>query len=82
MFTAVRGQGAFLNGKPISGVLLFLLVILCPEKCILTANALGCEVSVQKSLGNALLATGVGTKRDKARVDMITNRINSLLYKV
>ena len=41
-----------------------------------------CEVSLQKSLGNALLATGVGTKRDKARVDMITNRINSLLYKV
>ncbi|XP_073273910.1 inositol-phosphate phosphatase-like isoform X2 [Primulina huaijiensis] len=57
LFTAIRGKGAFLNGKAI-------------------------KVSSQTELVKALLATEVGTKRDKATVDETTNRINSLLFKV
>ncbi|CAL1385975.1 unnamed protein product [Linum trigynum] len=57
LFTAIHGQGAFLNGNPI-------------------------KVSSQPELVTALLATEVGTKRDKGTVDFTTNRINSLLYKV
>ncbi|CAI9783972.1 unnamed protein product [Fraxinus pennsylvanica] len=57
LFTAVRGKGAFLNGKPI-------------------------KVSSQSELVKSLLATEVGTKRDKSTVDDTTNRINSLLFKV
>ncbi|KAG0497143.1 hypothetical protein HPP92_001834 [Vanilla planifolia] len=57
LFTGVRGQGAFLNGKPI-------------------------HASSQTELLKSLLATEVGTARDKSTVDATTNRINSLLYKV
>ncbi|KAL2495590.1 Inositol-phosphate phosphatase [Forsythia ovata] len=57
LFTAVRGKGAFLNGKPI-------------------------KVSSQSELVKSLLATEVGTKRDKSTLDACTNRINSLLFKV
>eukprot|EP00245_Coleochaete_scutata_P007108 TRINITY_DN22202_c0_g1_i1.p1 TRINITY_DN22202_c0_g1~~TRINITY_DN22202_c0_g1_i1.p1 ORF type:complete len:297 (-),score=56.91 TRINITY_DN22202_c0_g1_i1:204-1094(-) len=57
LFTAVRGQGAFLNGQPISA-------------------------SAQVDLGNALIATECGTKRDKATVDRTTDLVNDLLYKV
>ncbi|XP_075513776.1 inositol-phosphate phosphatase-like isoform X2 [Primulina tabacum] len=57
LFMAIRGKGAFLNGKAI-------------------------KVSSQTELVKALLATEVGTKRDKATVDETTNRINSLLFKV
>ncbi|KAK6932831.1 Inositol monophosphatase-like, partial [Dillenia turbinata] len=37
---------------------------------------------IKDELVKSLLATDAGTKRDKATVDKITNRINSLLYKV
>lgn len=57
LFTAIRGGGAFLNGRRI-------------------------QSSSQADLGKALVATEVGTKRDKATVDATTNRINRLLYKV
>ncbi|CAN0890856.1 Stromal 70 kDa heat shock-related protein, chloroplastic [Linum grandiflorum] len=57
LYTAIHGQGAFLNGKAI-------------------------KASSQPELVKALLATEVGTKRDKATVDLTTNRVNSLLYKV
>ncbi|PKA58217.1 Inositol monophosphatase 3 [Apostasia shenzhenica] len=57
LFTAIRGQGAFLNGNPI-------------------------KASSQTELIKSLLATEVGTKRDKATVDAVTNRINKLLFKV
>lgn len=57
MFTAIRGQGAFLNGAPI-------------------------KASSQDELVKSLLATEVGTKRDKLTVDGTTNRVNSLLFKV
>ncbi|KAI5447071.1 vacuolar transporter chaperone [Lathyrus oleraceus] len=40
------------------------------------------KVSSQTELMSSLLATEVGTKRDKETVDATTNRINSLLYKV
>ncbi|KAF2306037.1 hypothetical protein GH714_009899 [Hevea brasiliensis] len=40
------------------------------------------KVSSQTELVKSLLATEVGTKRDKATVDATTNRINSLLFKV
>ncbi|KAJ8770547.1 hypothetical protein K2173_018038 [Erythroxylum novogranatense] len=40
------------------------------------------KVSSQAELVKSLLVTGVGTKRDKSTVDAITNRINSLLFKV
>ncbi|EYU27687.1 hypothetical protein MIMGU_mgv1a013524mg [Erythranthe guttata] len=54
LFTAVRGKGAFLNGKPI-------------------------KASSQDELMTSLLATEVGTKRDKSTLDASTNRINNLL---
>ncbi|GBG65125.1 hypothetical protein CBR_g49488 [Chara braunii] len=57
IFTAVRGGGAYLNGKRI-------------------------HVSTQDRLEKALLATEVGTKRDRDTVDETTNRINALLFKV
>lgn len=38
--------------------------------------------SSQSELGNALLAAEIGTKRDKETVDITTNRINKLLFKV
>ncbi|KAK4491898.1 hypothetical protein RD792_002679 [Penstemon davidsonii] len=57
LFTAIRGKGAFLNGKPI-------------------------KASSQNELVKSLLATEVGTKRDKSTVDATTNKINSLLFKV
>ncbi|CAN1337150.1 Inositol monophosphatase [Linum perenne] len=57
LYTAIRGHGAFLNGKAI-------------------------KASSQPELVKALLVTEVGTKRDKATLDLTTNRINSLLYKV
>ncbi|RVW87198.1 Inositol monophosphatase 3 [Vitis vinifera] len=57
LFTAIRGKGAFLNGKPI-------------------------KVSSQTELVKSLLATEVGTKRDKSTVDATTNRINGLLFEV
>nr|TKR84802.1 hypothetical protein D5086_0000254160 [Populus alba] len=40
------------------------------------------KVSSQSELVKSLLATEVGTKRDKSTVDATTNRINSLLFKV
>ncbi|OVA09265.1 Inositol monophosphatase [Macleaya cordata] len=40
------------------------------------------KVSSQTELVKSLLATEVGTKRDKSTVDATTNRINSLLFKV
>ncbi|XP_010270146.1 PREDICTED: inositol-phosphate phosphatase-like [Nelumbo nucifera] len=40
------------------------------------------NVSSQTELVKSLLATEVGTKRDKETVDATTNRINSLLFKV
>ncbi|RVW33586.1 Inositol monophosphatase 3 [Vitis vinifera] len=57
LFTAIRGKGAFLNGKPI-------------------------KVSSQTELVKSLLATEVGTKRDKSTVDATTNRINGLLFEI
>ncbi|EYU33851.1 hypothetical protein ABFS82_08G155000 [Erythranthe guttata] len=57
LFTAIRGKGAFLNGKPI-------------------------KTSSQNELVKSLLATEIGTKRDKSTVDASTNRVNSLLFKV
>nr|ABK21074.1 unknown [Picea sitchensis] len=38
--------------------------------------------SSQTELGSALLAAEIGTKRDKETVDITTNRINGLLFKV
>ncbi|CAM6014304.1 unnamed protein product [Sphagnum balticum] len=38
--------------------------------------------SEQQDIGNALLATEVGTRRDKETVDLTTNRINNLLFEV
>ncbi|XP_043688747.1 inositol-phosphate phosphatase isoform X1 [Telopea speciosissima] len=40
------------------------------------------KVSTKSELVKSLLATEVGTKRDKSTVDVTTNRINSLLFKV
>lgn len=40
------------------------------------------KVSSQSELIKSLLATEVGTKRDKLTVDLTTNKINSLLFKV
>ncbi|KAL9277925.1 hypothetical protein ACSQ67_024834 [Phaseolus vulgaris] len=40
------------------------------------------KVSSQTELMSALLATEIGTKRDNLTVDVCTNRINSLLFKV
>ncbi|KAG9443615.1 hypothetical protein H6P81_014955 [Aristolochia fimbriata] len=40
------------------------------------------KVSSQSELVTALLASEVGTKRDKVTVDATTNRLNSLLFKV
>ncbi|GAV65236.1 Inositol_P domain-containing protein [Cephalotus follicularis] len=40
------------------------------------------KTSTQTELVNSLLATEAGTKRDKSTVDVTTNRINSLLFKV
>ncbi|XP_011086238.1 inositol monophosphatase 3 [Sesamum indicum] len=57
LFTAIRGKGAFLNGKPI-------------------------KVSSQSELVKSLLATEVAANREKAIIDAVTNRINSLLFKV
>lgn len=57
LFTALQGQGAYLNGQRI-------------------------YVSDQELIGNAILATEVGTKRDKKTVDRTTNMINSMLFQV
>lgn len=57
LFTAIRGQGAFLNGNSI-------------------------KASSQTDLVKSLLATEIGTKRDKQTIDETTNRINNLLHKV
>jgi len=38
--------------------------------------------SSQEHIGNALLGTEVGVRRDKQTVDLTTNMINQLLYKV
>ncbi|KAK6133206.1 hypothetical protein DH2020_033042 [Rehmannia glutinosa] len=57
LFTAIRGKGAFLNGKPI-------------------------KTSSQTELVKSLLATEVGTNREKSTVDASTDRINRLLFKV
>ncbi|KAK4804334.1 hypothetical protein SAY86_004151 [Trapa natans] len=40
------------------------------------------KVSSQSELVKSLLATEVGTKRDKLTVDLTTGRVNSLLFKV
>lgn len=45
-------------------------------------NGIPIKVSSQAELVKSLLATEVGTKRDKFTVDATTNRINSLLFKV
>lgn len=45
-------------------------------------NGTPIKASSQAELVNSLLATEVGTKRDKSTVDATTNRINSLLFKV
>ncbi|TYI04324.1 hypothetical protein ES332_A10G009300v1 [Gossypium tomentosum] len=45
-------------------------------------NGTPIRVSSQTELVKSLLATEVGTKRDKLTVDVTTNRINSLLFKV
>jgi inositol-phosphate phosphatase/L-galactose 1-phosphate phosphatase len=37
--------------------------------------------SEQQDIGNALLATEIGTLRDKKTVDSTSNRINNLLFK-
>jgi hypothetical protein len=39
-------------------------------------------VTETKDIGKALLATEVGTARDKETLDATTGRINQLLYKV
>ncbi|KAL0310770.1 UNVERIFIED_CONTAM: putative MO25-like protein [Sesamum angustifolium] len=57
LFTAIRGKGAFLNGKPI-------------------------KVSSQSELVKSLLVTELAANREKAIIDALTNRINSLLLKV
>lgn len=38
--------------------------------------------SSQESIGNALLATEVGVRRDRVTVDRTTNLLNQLMYKV
>lgn len=45
-------------------------------------NGASINVSSQKELGSALLATEIGTSRDVATVDTTTGRINKLLSKV
>ncbi|XP_059663373.1 inositol-phosphate phosphatase-like isoform X1 [Cornus florida] len=45
-------------------------------------NGTPIKVSSQSELVKSLLVTEAGTKRDKSTVDAITNRINSLLFKV
>ncbi|KAL2473499.1 Inositol-phosphate phosphatase [Forsythia ovata] len=45
-------------------------------------NAKPIKVSSQSELLKSLLATEAGTKRDKSTLDVSTNRINSLLFKV
>ncbi|KAK9268186.1 hypothetical protein L1049_010629 [Liquidambar formosana] len=45
-------------------------------------NGTPIKVSSQTELVKSLLATEVGTKRDRSTVDATTNRINSLLFKV
>ncbi|XWS12931.1 hypothetical protein CRYUN_Cryun37aG0132400 [Craigia yunnanensis] len=45
-------------------------------------NGTPIRVSSQTELVKSLLATEVGTKRDKLTVDATTNRINTLLFKV
>ncbi|KAL9684624.1 hypothetical protein QQ045_022065 [Rhodiola kirilowii] len=45
-------------------------------------NGTPIKVSSQSELVKSLLATEVGTKRDKITVDATTNRIGSLLFKV
>ncbi|KAK1268491.1 Inositol monophosphatase 3 [Acorus gramineus] len=45
-------------------------------------NGTPIKASSQNELVKALLATEVGTKRDKYTVDATTNRLNSLLFKV
>ncbi|KAI3849596.1 hypothetical protein MKW92_048310 [Papaver armeniacum] len=45
-------------------------------------NGTPIKVSSQTELVKSLLATEVGTKRDKSTVDATTNKINSLLFKV
>uniref|UniRef100_A0A7N0ZVT5 Inositol-1-monophosphatase n=1 Tax=Kalanchoe fedtschenkoi TaxID=63787 RepID=A0A7N0ZVT5_KALFE len=45
-------------------------------------NGNSIKASSQSELVKSLLATEVGTKRDKSTVDATTNRVNSLLYKV
>ncbi|MCO5550959.1 hypothetical protein L7F22_004454 [Adiantum nelumboides] len=45
-------------------------------------NGVPIKASSQENIGNALLASEVGIKRDKLSVDATTNRINNLLYKV
>ncbi|KAJ0434576.1 putative phosphoric monoester hydrolase [Helianthus annuus] len=57
LFTAIDGNGAFLNGDPI-------------------------KVSSKSELVTCLLMTEDIPMRDKATLDAVTNRINSLLYKV
>eukprot|EP00250_Pteridium_aquilinum_P007697 c17367_g1_i1 orf=301-1128(-) len=45
-------------------------------------NGTPIRASLQEHIGSALLASEVGTKRDKVTVDATTDRINSLLYKI
>lgn len=45
-------------------------------------NGTPIKASSQAELVKSLLASEVGTKRDKATVDATTNRVNSLLFKV
>ncbi|KAI5056806.1 hypothetical protein GOP47_0028624 [Adiantum capillus-veneris] len=45
-------------------------------------NGVPIRASLQEDIGSALLASEVGTKRDKLTVDATTKRINSLLFKV
>ncbi|KAL3568784.1 hypothetical protein D5086_028674 [Populus alba] len=91
LFTGVHGKGAFLNGKPIKGVseltiVSFHILMLLLANLSMTlkhlCTCISIAVSSQSELVKSLLATEVGTKRDKSTVDATTNRINSLLFKV
>jgi hypothetical protein len=49
---------------------------------VCVGSCVGDVASSQESIGNALLATEVGVKREKAIVDRTTNLLNQLMYKV
>ncbi|KAK2967504.1 hypothetical protein RJ640_010145 [Escallonia rubra] len=88
LFTGIHGKGAFLNGNPIKGEIIYSIILssfwMANRAIDLKGFLVGfCfAVSSQSELVNSLLSTEAGTKRDKSTLDATTNRINSLLYKV